>query len=201
MNRAQPGQPQWNERPSAPVGMLADTDSMFQLLFERSADAIVLLDPQAGVFVDCNAAAVALMRAGSKEKLLQVMPADLAPPVQPDGRPSSEKATEIIALVQKNGSHRFEWMARRLDGTDVPLENLATAIPVGGRMLHVMVPRDITQRHQAEEEIRRLNEALEQRVAERTAELRASEAQFRTLVADAPEAIVVCDGLTGRFEM
>jgi len=40
---------------------------MFQLLFERSADAILLLDPQAGVFVDCNQAAVELMHAGTKE--------------------------------------------------------------------------------------------------------------------------------------
>ena len=146
MNTSKPADRQWNERPSASAGILADTDSMFQLLFERSADAIVLFDPETGVFVDCNAAVVALMRAGSKEKLLQVSPADLAPPLQPDGQPSAEKAAEITALVQKNGSHRFEWLARRLDGTDVLLENVATAIPVGGRMLHVVIPRDITER-------------------------------------------------------
>ena len=68
---------------------------MFQLLFERSADAIVLFDPETGVFVDCNAAAVALMRACSKEQLLQVSPADLSPQLQPDGRPSAEVAAEI----------------------------------------------------------------------------------------------------------
>ena len=45
-----------------------------------------------------------------------------------------------------------------------------------------------------------MNQTLEQRVAERTAELRAREAQFRTLVEHAPEAIVVFDGMTGRFE-
>ena len=101
MNTSQPADRQWNERSSASAGILADTDSMFQLLFERSADAIVLFDPQTGVFVDCNAAAVALMRAGSKEKLLQVSPADLSPPLQPDGQPSAEKAAEITALVQK----------------------------------------------------------------------------------------------------
>ena len=65
---------------------------MFQLLFERSADAILLFDPQAWVFVDCNAAAVALLRAPSKNQLMQVSPVDLAPPFQPDGRPSRESA-------------------------------------------------------------------------------------------------------------
>ena len=189
----------WNERPSASPGAPADGDSMFQLLFERSADAIVLFDPEAGVFVDCNAAAVTLLRAGSKEQLLRVSPVHLAPPFQSDGRPSKERSAEITALVQQNGSHRFEWLARRFDGSDVPLEILATAVPVGKRMLHVVIPRDITERKQAEEKIRQWNTTLEQRVTERTVELRASEAQFRTLVDHAPEAIVVFDGDTGRF--
>ncbi|HAV62061.1 MAG TPA: hypothetical protein DCY13_06815, partial [Verrucomicrobiales bacterium] len=191
----------WNERSDATAAVLANADFMFQLLFERSADAIVLFDPDAGVFFDCNQAAVALMHATSKEQLLQLTPADLAPQLQPDGHPSMQRAAEITALVQKNGSHRFEWMARRLDGSEVPLEILATAIPIGGRTLHVVVPRDITERKRAEEEIRRLNATLEQRVVERTVELLASEAQFRTLVEHAPEAIVVFDGMTGRFEM
>jgi PAS domain S-box-containing protein len=201
MNSAASSDRIWNERPSAPGGAPAKTDSMFQLLFERSADAILLFDPQAWVFVDCNAAAVALLRAPSKDRLLQVSPVDLAPPLQPDGRSSRESAAEITALVQKSGSHRFEWLARRLDGVDTPMEVLATAVQLEGRQLHVVVPRDVSERKTAEAEIRRLNITLEQRVAERTAELRAREAQFRTLVEHAPEAIVVFDGMTGRFEM
>lgn len=189
----------WNERSNASAGGLPDTGSMFQLLFERSADAILLFDPQSGVFVDCNDAAVALMRAGSKETLLQVGPAGLSPASQPDGRSSHEKAAEITALVQRHGSHRFEWVARRMDGTEVPLETLATAIPLEGRVLHVVVPRDITERRRAEAEVRELNATLEQRIAERTTELAASEARLRTLVEHAPEAIVVFDGRTGRF--
>lgn len=172
---------------------------MFQLLFERSADAIVLFDPQEGVFVDCNEAAVALMRAGSKDALLRVGPADLAPRSQPDGRSSREKAAAITQLVQQNGSHRFEWVARRFDGTDVPLEILATGIPVGDRTLHVIVPRDISEWKRTEAEVRELNATLERRIAERTAELAASEARLRTLVEHAPEAIIVMDGRTGRF--
>ncbi len=190
----------WNERTNAPKGVVADADSMFQLLFERSADAIVLFDPQSGVFVDCNAAAVSLLRASSKEQVLDTSPADLSPPLQSDGRVSRELAAEITALVQEKGSHRFEWLARRFDGSEVTLECLATAVQVNGRRLHVVTPRDISERKKAEEEIRKLNITLEQRVAERTAELRASEAQFRTLVEHAPEAIVVFDGVTGRFE-
>ena len=83
-----------------------ENESMFRLLFERSADAILLFDPAGGVFVDCNEAAVNLMRADSKEALLEMRPADLAPPTQPDGRLSAEKSAEITALVNLRDSHR-----------------------------------------------------------------------------------------------
>jgi len=111
---------------------------MFQLLFERSADAIWLFDPKAGVFVDCNAAAVELMGAGTKEKLLGARPEDLSPPIQPDGTPTHEKSAQVLALVQEHGGHRFEWLCRRFDGVEVPLEVLSTGIDVGGRSLTVV---------------------------------------------------------------
>src|SRR5437867_4217490 len=65
MNNAPTDARQRDESPSASESSLKDNPSMFQLLFERSADAIWLFDPQAGVFVDCNPAAVELMRAGT----------------------------------------------------------------------------------------------------------------------------------------
>lgn len=320
------GNRKWTERPSAPAPVVMEHEPMFHLLFERTSDAIWLFDPQAGVFVDCNQAAVELLRAGQREKLMGVSPADLAPPLQPDGLSSTEKAAEIAALlVSRNTSHRFEWLARRLDGQDVPLEVSATPILSEGRVLHVVVARDITERKRAESELRdsqqllasvadnlseaiyrtgpnhelifanraylrlsgyesleemravpreqlyanpadrarllqllardgafrnqeieyvrrngqhwwglsssvtiyepgsgkvlyhvgsvaditdrkqaadeiqRLNASLEQRITERTAELTASEARWRTLVDHAPEAIVVLDGQTGQF--
>jgi PAS domain S-box-containing protein len=199
MNTDSPRLQQRDESPSALPPLFGDNPSMFQLLFERSADAIWLFDPQVGVFVDSNQAAVELMRAGTKEKLLRMRPEDLSPPLQPDGTPSSEKTVEIVALIQQRGGHRFEWTARRFDGQDVPLEVLGTPICVDGRPLHVIVSRDITERKKAERELLELNQTLERRVAERTAALSTSEAQFRALVEHAPEAIVVFDGDTGRF--
>src|SRR4249919_605144 len=111
MNDPSLGMRERDESPSAVLSMFDDHPSMFQLLFERSADAIWLFDPQAGVFVDCNAAAVELMRAGTKEKLLQMRPEDLSPLLQPDGTASRQKSTEVTALVEERGSHRFEWVA------------------------------------------------------------------------------------------
>src|SRR5262245_18860899 len=124
MNNPPTSAGKWTERPSASIATIGENETMFRLLFERSADAIWLFDPRAGVFVDCNQAAVQLLRAGSKHMLLQTRPEDLSPMLQPDGTTSTEKAQEVIRLTKERGSHRFEWVARRFDGEEVPLEVL-----------------------------------------------------------------------------
>src|SRR5213593_2778729 len=145
---------EWDERTSANSASLADSKSMFRQLFERSADAMVLSDPRLEIFVDCNQAAVEMMRASSKEQLLLKNPADLSPKFQPDGRSSRERVHEDTARVLTNGSHRFEWWARRMDGTEFPMEVLLTPIKSGEQTLVAAVCRDITERKQTEGELR-----------------------------------------------
>jgi len=101
----------------------------YQTMFERSTDAILILDGE--TFVDCNEATVKMLRYRNKSELLQTHPSDLSPPVQPDGRSSFEKASEMIATAIEKGSHRFEWMHRRADGEDFPVEVLLTFDPRG----------------------------------------------------------------------
>jgi len=154
---------------------------MFQLLFERSADANFLFDPRQQVFVDCNQAAVTMMGAPSKEQLTMMHPADLSPEFQPDGRTSQEKALEMTAISLAKGSHRFEWLARRFDGTVFPIEVLVTAIQAGDNPLMATVCRDISERKAAE------------------AALRESEARFRLLFERSADAMALFDPQLGRF--
>jgi PAS domain S-box-containing protein len=158
-----------------------DNEPMFRRLFERSPDAIFLYEPQREVFVDCNEAAVALMRASSKRQLLMVHPADLSPEFQPDGHSSRQKTTEVINLAFRKGSHRLEWRARRMDGTEVPVEVLLTPIQNGERPLVAAVCRDITERKAGE------------------AALRESEARFRSLFERSADAMSLFDPELGRF--
>src|SRR5688572_14540469 len=151
----------WDESPSASTVSVAHNESMFRQLFERSADAMFLSDPRREIFVDCNQAAVEMMRARSKEQLLLMNPAELSPEFQPDGRSSRERVHEDTTLTLRQGRHRFEWRARRMDGTEFPLEVLLTPIQTGEHTLIAAVCRDITQRKRAERELLELTQALE----------------------------------------
>jgi PAS domain S-box-containing protein len=183
------------ERTSVRPPYLIDNERVFDSLFERSADAIWLLEVQGQtvVLVDCNQAAVELVGAKNKQQLLRARPEDTSPPFQPDGSPSAEKAAEIVAIVQKQKTHRFEWALRRLDGKIIPIEVSVTAVIRRGRHIHVAISRDISERMNAERELVQLNQSLERRVSERTAALSASEAKFRALFEESSQGIVLHD--------
>ena len=158
---------------------LRESEARFRRLFERSADAMSLFDPQAGRFIGSNDAVARQIGAPNKEALRKATPAEISPERQPDGRLSSEKAAEMVKLALAQGSHRFEWVSRGFDGRELPLDVVMTAIPSGERTLLFVVTRDISCHKRAENEILRLNASLERRVAERTAELVQTNEQLR----------------------
>lgn len=199
MNTLNPGGEQWTERGNATRAPLGDTEVMFQLLFERSADAMTVQDPLTGVFLDVNDASVRITGAPNKAALLGSNPLVISPERQPDGSLSEVKVKEVIQLAMARGSHRFEWLINRFDGTQLAVEIVLTVIRGGSRPLLLSVSRDIAERKRVETELKELNASLERRIAARTTELSASEARLRSILEHAPEAIVVFDGETGRF--
>jgi two-component system cell cycle sensor histidine kinase/response regulator CckA len=128
-------------------------DDRFRLMFERSADAILLLDAGSNNFVEYNPATLAMLRC-TREELMALHPSELSPASQPDGRDSFEKANAMIATAVARGSHRFEWMHCSPHREDFPVEVLLTPIVAGPAPMLLVVWRDITERKRSEQALR-----------------------------------------------
>jgi PAS domain S-box-containing protein len=122
----------------------------------------------------------------------------------------------LSEAVSKPGVHpvAVETRVRHKDGSWRCLEGMANNLLDDPAVKGVVFNhRDVTDRKVAEEEVRRLNENLEQRVAERTAQLEAtlaehhraeevvreSEERYRAVVEEAAEGILLVDVNTKRI--
>jgi diguanylate cyclase (GGDEF)-like protein/PAS domain S-box-containing protein len=141
------------------VAEKTESVEVFRHLFEDMNDPILLL--RDGNFIDCNAATLKLLRYDSKDRFLNQQPAEISPEYQPDGRSSADKAAEMIATALRIGYHRFDWMHRRADGSNVPVEVTLTPITMGGKVILHTLWRDITGRHEAEHKLRLLASVFE----------------------------------------
>jgi diguanylate cyclase (GGDEF)-like protein/PAS domain S-box-containing protein len=142
---------------------LHETETRFRSMFERTADALMLFDPVASRFVDCNKACETLFRI-DREQILALHPAQLSPSHQPDGHASAEKAEVMIATALRNGSHRFEWIHRSTNREDFPVEVLLTPILMSEQHLVIATLRDISERkrdEQTQAALHRISEAAQ----------------------------------------
>jgi two-component system, sensor histidine kinase len=75
-----------------------------------------------------------------------------------------------------------ELVGLRNDGSEVPIELSLGEMHEGEERLFTGIIREISERKQAEQEVRRLNATLEKKVAERTAQLADRERRLEDLV-------------------
>ena len=139
----------FNEGCSAKCSPPRDNGCMFQFLFEHTSDAVWLIDPDTGAVVDCNEAAAVLMRSTSRADLVGRRLEELAVPEQEDGRPFLEAVRRVAERFESRKS-KFDWKARRLDGTEITLEGNATAIERDGATVIVLVLREVGERKEPE---------------------------------------------------
>ena len=130
---------------------LRDSEVRHRTLFESSSDAVMTLAPPSWKFTSCNPATVKMFNVKHEAEFTSFEPWQLSPEMQPDGRPSAEKAKEMIEVTMREGSHFFEWSHRRLSGENFPATVLLTKMELAGQAVLQATVRDVTVQKRAEE--------------------------------------------------
>jgi PAS domain S-box-containing protein len=132
---------------------LRESEAHFRTLFENAPEAIVVLDLDKGIFVDCNDNALKLFKM-SRADLMRSNPAQLSPPFQPDGRHSATAAREWIEGTKNDAKPSFEWVHRNAAGEEIACEVHLVRIPSPTRQTIRASILDITERKRSEEAVR-----------------------------------------------
>ncbi|MEJ7806160.1 MAG: PAS domain-containing protein, partial [Telluria sp.] len=106
---------------------LRDVSEQFHVLYEMSGDAHVLVTLHDG-YVGGNRAAAVMFGCEDVVQLMTLSPAATSPEFQPDGRRSDDKAEQFMRYALERGSHQFEWLHRRIDGSLFHADILLTSL-------------------------------------------------------------------------
>ena len=155
----------------------SDSDTWLEVIFDHVKEAIITVD-DSGRILTSNPAAERIfgfMESTLAGESIDSLVPSITPPASVLQRLSIKGEDTLTDLAPKQVE------ALRADGDPITVELAASRAQRGGKCAYVLCFRDITER--------RLNEKA----------LRESEERYRTLVENAPEAIVVLDLDNGRF--
>jgi PAS domain S-box-containing protein len=144
---------------------LRETEARYRSFLDGIPVGLYRTTPD-GRFLEVNSTMANMLGYPDRESLLSVTAIDLY--VNPEDRPRWQVMLEKKGLVRK-----FEVQFCKTDGTIIWINNAARVVKCDqGKILHYQGSlEDISERKQAEEELRKYKENLEELVAERTEEL------------------------------
>ncbi len=140
---------------------LHESEAYNKLLFQSSHQALVVLDPEEGYFIDCNTAAADIYGLDSREAVLNKTVLDVSAATQYDHSPSIVAAQEHIQQARTKGSVRFEWRHQRPDGEVWDAEVMLMAFHHQGKDLMQFTLLDVTERRRMQNRLKLAAQVLE----------------------------------------
>ncbi|WP_158508988.1 hybrid sensor histidine kinase/response regulator [Gemmatirosa kalamazoonensis] len=171
------------ERRGTELALRASEES-YRAIFQGASDAMFLHDMTTGAVLEVNEAACELMGYSADE----LKTIGLEGLTDADAGYTTERAWGYATRALAGEPQRFEWLSRHKDGSPVWSEMTLRRVTIRGVDRILAMARGINDRKAAEAALRRAYEELERRVAERTAELAASNAALAEEIAERKEA-------------
>lgn len=169
-----------------------DLSRIFQMLFTAAAEGLVVVDTTGSILL-CNPRLMEMF--GYEGHELTGCSVDQLMPEALRHRHAQHRSDYAHKPVQRSMGRGLDLRASRKDGSTFPVEVSLNHFKVDGKLYVMGLVTDITLRHQAEKDLQRINEELEQRVDQRTSELLAAEQNVRAALIKEREL----HALKGRF--
>ena len=150
---------------------LTENEERYRQMFENNHAVKLLLDPTSGAIVNANPAAAEFYGYSLAELRRMTI-------AQINLLPAEQVAAEMSRAASAQRTY-FLFRHRLASGEVRDVEVYSSPFVFKGQRLLYSIVHDITERRQAETALRALNADLEQRVAERTAELQRSNEELQ----------------------